>query len=148
MKKLTLNKCIIEEANSTVVNKSNIVLNNDHKVLLSHGLNFVPTPKWNNNLKDNEWLRLMQHIRTVEWQNVFNNNDNKTTLKQQINLPTKLKIQKHNRPLSVQVYLFNKSQCFTDYIGGRFFLNKTTYYILHNFFVFLLTKRHFLQSVL
>ena len=45
MKKLTLDKCILEQANSTVVNKSNIVLNNDHKVLLSHCLNFVPTPK-------------------------------------------------------------------------------------------------------
>ena len=66
-------------------------LKNYHKVLLSHGLKFVPNLKWNNNLKDNECLRLMKHIRTVEWKNFFNNNNNETTLKQQINLPTKLK---------------------------------------------------------
>ena len=35
----------------------------------------------------------MKHIRTVEWQNVFNNNDEEKTLKEQNDLPTKLKIQ-------------------------------------------------------
>ena len=53
----------------------------------------------------------MKHIRTVEWQNVFNNNDNETTLKQQINLPTKLKIQKYNRPLNVQLDDKIKTYC-------------------------------------
>ena len=63
-----------------------------------HGLNFAPTPEWNNKLKDKEWLRLMRHIRSVKWQSVLNSDSQESDLGYSFYLAEKLKIQKHNRP--------------------------------------------------
>ena len=57
-----------------------------------HGLNFVRTPKWNNNLKDNKWFRLIIHIRSVKWQNFFNKDNQENNLNNENNLLEKLKI--------------------------------------------------------
>ena len=56
IKKLVLHKNNSENANLTVVKKYTFNLSNNHKVLLMHDVIF-PTPKWNNNSKDNEWFR-------------------------------------------------------------------------------------------
>ena len=45
LKKLNLDKSNLEQANSIIINKSTFNLNNNHKILLMHGLNFAPTPK-------------------------------------------------------------------------------------------------------
>ena len=56
------------------------------------GLNYAPTPKWNNNLKDNKWFRLIIHIRSVKWQNFFNKDNQENNLNNENNLLEKLKI--------------------------------------------------------
>ena len=58
-----------------------------------HSLNFAPTP---NNLKDNVSLRFMRHIRSVEWQNVLNKDNQENDVNYKTFLPDKLKIQKLN----------------------------------------------------
>ena len=56
-----------------------------------HGLNFAPTPESNNKIKGKEWLRLMRHIRSVEWQNVLNNDNQDSDLEYSFYLPEKVK---------------------------------------------------------
>ena len=85
----------ILRAHTMVLNKSDIDLGDQHRLLLMKGLNFVPTPKWNDSVEDNEWFFLMRHIRSCEWSSFFNNEDNEV---HQEKLPEKLKIQKFNRP--------------------------------------------------
>ena len=84
----------IQRANSIILNKSTIVLQDRHKLLLSKGLNFVPTPKWNESVESSEWLSLARHIRTCEWASVFSDETNNVPSK----LPKKLKIPANNRP--------------------------------------------------
>jgi len=55
-----------ERPNSMVLNKSKHDLNLNHKLLLLRGLNFVPTPNWNERIQDAEWLNLMSHICRAE----------------------------------------------------------------------------------
>ena len=40
----------------------------------------------------------MRHIRSVEWQNVLNSDNQESDLENSFYLPEKIKIQKHNRP--------------------------------------------------
>ena len=85
----------LAQVNSIVLNKSSIDLSNDVKELLAKGLNFVPTPKWNENICDQEWCFLTEHTRRVEWADIFKNNEN---MQNEECLPTKLIIPKFSRP--------------------------------------------------
>ena len=85
----------LAQVNSIVLNKFSIDLSNDVKELLAKGLNFVPTPKWNENICDKEWCFLTEHTRRVEWADIFKNNDN--TQNEEC-LPTKLIIPKFSTP--------------------------------------------------
>ena len=55
----------------------------------------MPTPKWNENICDQEWCFLTEHARRVEWSDIFKNNEN--TQNEEC-LPTKLIIPKFSRP--------------------------------------------------
>ena len=55
----------------------------------------MPTPKWNENICDQEWYFLTEHTRRVEWADIFKNNEN--TQNEEC-LPTKLIIPKFSRP--------------------------------------------------
>ena len=89
----------IKRANAVILNKSEIVLTDNHKLLLARGFNFVPTPKWNSRNENNEWLNLIRHIRSCEWASIFQD-EGKTDF---TNLPNKLKIPKYNRPNKEEV---------------------------------------------
>jgi len=96
-----------ERVNSMVLNKSNHDLNLNHKLLLLRGLNFVPTPNWNERIQDVEWLNLMSHIRRAEWNHVYNNSNDESETNDEcidlVDLPQKLKIKKFNRPQPSQL---------------------------------------------
>ena len=81
-------------AKDAILNKSNVNLEDRHKVLLYKGLNFVPTPKWNEPTKNQEWLNLERHLRSCEWSSVFQEESNNPSYQ----VPEKLKIPKFNRP--------------------------------------------------
>ena len=81
-----------ENINSNIINKSDYPIEDTHKNLLALGLNFAPTPYWNENVMDGEWLNLISHIRRVEWDDVLIDNNEQNTL------PNKLIIPKFNRP--------------------------------------------------
>ena len=51
-----------------IINKFNIGLTENDRILLIHGLNFVPTPSWTDHLAKVEWFKFnaMKHIRRVE----------------------------------------------------------------------------------
>ena len=83
------------QVNLIVLNKFSIDLSNDVNKLLAIGLNFVPKPKWNENICDKEWYFLTEHTRRVEWADIFKNNEN--TQNEEC-LPTKLIIPKFFRP--------------------------------------------------
>ena len=103
----------ITRANNIILNKSEIVLNDAHKLLLARGLNFVPTPKWNDKIEDNEWFSLMRHVRSVEWQSVFQNQDENNVA----HLPEKLKIQKFNRPIKEETD--EKTQTYVEMVQTK-----------------------------
>ena len=69
----------------------------------------MPTPKWNENICDQEWCFLTEHTRRVEWADIFKNNEN--TQNEEC-LPTKLIISKFSRPptesLSEEVATYKK----------------------------------------
>ena len=98
----------IIRADSIILNKSHFNLNVSHKLLLIKGLNFVPTPKWNNKMEDKEWFNLMRHIRAVEWESCFPDNNSDSNLNC---LPKKLKISKFNRPKKEEVDEKTKVYC-------------------------------------
>ena len=95
-------------ANSIILNKSDMNLNDSHKLLLIRGLNFVPTPKWNDKMEDKEWFNLMRHIRSVEWESFFPEDESRTSFQ---NLPKKLQITKFNRPKQEEVDERTKVYC-------------------------------------
>ena len=64
--------------------------------LLHCGLGFVPTPKWNKEIKRKEWENLFQHIRRVEWGEVYK--DAEECAPENAITSKKLKVPKLSRP--------------------------------------------------
>ena len=54
-----------------IINKSKINLTENDRILLMHGLNFVPTPNWTDHFANVEWFNAIKHLRRVEWRNVL-----------------------------------------------------------------------------
>ena len=48
-----------KRAQNTILNKSSFVITDEQKILLLHGLNFAPTPKWTSKTKNHEYLNLV-----------------------------------------------------------------------------------------
>ena len=84
-----------QRSQSVILNKSVYALNDYHKSVLLCGLNFVPTPNWNNHTADKEQLNLVSHVRRVEWDHVLKSEEESCSTRA---LPDKLKLQKYNRP--------------------------------------------------
>ena len=116
----------IKQANSIVLNKSNIELQDCHKKLLSKGLNFVVTPKWDESIESLEWLSLQRHIRASEWASVFENDSHDSFQK----MPDKLKLPKYNRP--EQGLVDDKIQVYCEMIRSKLRNLKTK--VNHNFY--------------
>ena len=84
---------ILDKADKMILNKSRIELKDEDKILLMHGLNFVPTPMWDKQVENKEWFSAMKHIRRVEWNNVLGKPQ------EEINtFPKKLKLPSLTRP--------------------------------------------------
>ena len=66
--------------------------------MLLLGLSFIPTPKFSDTDLEKEWTELNQHIRRIEWENVYKDADQDSNPDEE-NIPPKLKFLKHNRPL-------------------------------------------------
>ena len=58
------------------------------------GLNFAPTPQWNNAIEKKELANAYQHIRRVEWKDRFGENN----LKESNQFSNKLAIPNYSRP--------------------------------------------------
>ena len=48
--KLEIKEQLLVRAESMIINKSKVDLTENDRILLMHGLNFVPTPNWTNHL--------------------------------------------------------------------------------------------------
>ena len=81
-----------------IFNKSTIPPSDDDKLFLIQSLNFAPTFSWNSKTETTGWLNLQSHIRKVEWNNVFSNENNENKNQEWHNLPTKLEVPKMSRP--------------------------------------------------
>ena len=89
------NTIIINEAKN-IVNKSNIKLDINDLKLLSLGLNFVPTPNWNNAIERKEWTNWFYHVRRVEWHDYFKDSESsEQNIKKNC---SKLNVPNHSRP--------------------------------------------------
>ena len=77
-----------------IVNKSKIDLNENHRILFVHGLNFVPARNWTDDFANVEWLNAMTQIRRVKWCNVLRSGNTKEVEK----LPKKLMLSSFSRP--------------------------------------------------
>ena len=86
-KRLAKKAAKLNRAEFMILNKSSYLLQDNDKLLLLRGLNFVPTPKWSERTENLEWQYLFDHIRRIEWNYIFKEqteNDNKSKLE---NLP-------------------------------------------------------------
>ena len=102
-----------QQASKVIVNTTDLTLDDADKQLLLLGLSFIPTPKSSTSELENEWTELNQHIRRVEWDNVFS--DKNTNIDEDSHIgdiideeegeriPSKLQFVKHNRPASDQI---------------------------------------------
>ena len=64
---------MVKRANTMILNKSDIVLNDNDKSLLMLGLNFVLTPNWSETTENSEWQSAYRHVRRIEWNGIFKN---------------------------------------------------------------------------
>nr|CAB3263300.1 uncharacterized protein LOC108950347 [Phallusia mammillata] len=84
---------IVQQASQVILNKSAFNLDDNDKILLMKGPNFVATPNWATAVETNEWLNTQAHIRRVEWAHVFENSE-----AEYVALPRKLTVPRHSRP--------------------------------------------------
>ena len=73
---------------------------NDLK-LINLGLNFTPTPNWNEKVKNKEWYNLSRHIRQIEWDDYFNKNNELDDIQEKKEILTtskKLIVPKSSKP--------------------------------------------------
>ena len=87
-----------KKAEDVIVNKTDLVLDDSDKRVLLLGLSFIPTPKFSDTDLEKEWTELNQHIRRIEWENVYKDADQDSNPDEE-SIPPKLKFLKHNRPL-------------------------------------------------
>ena len=78
-----------------IINKSKINLTENDRILLMHGLNFVPTPNWTDYLANVEWFNAIKHLGRVEWRNVLGDHNTDEMEK----LPKKFPISIHHHRL-------------------------------------------------
>ena len=97
--KLEIKKQLLVRAESMIINKSKIDLTENDRILLMHGLNFVPTPNWTDHLANVEWFNAMKHLWRVEWRNVLGEHNTDEMEK----LPKKLMLPSFSRPSPEQL---------------------------------------------
>ena len=85
---------ILERASKMILNKSNIPIEENDKILLMRGLNFAPTPNWSSKIEEDEWQNHFLHIRRIEWDNIFEGEEEA----EGSHIPPKLVIPKISRP--------------------------------------------------
>ena len=100
-RKIYKEKCDkLDALNKVVLNKSKFELTEEEMELLCHGLNFAPTPRWNDHTENIELFNLHQHIRRIEWHSILGKNDDTT---QYPKMSDKLKIPKFSSPAKEEV---------------------------------------------
>ena len=66
---------LIDRVNSIVLDKTDLDLDFEIKLLLSRGLNFAPTLKWTDTTDDLDWESLQKHGKRAKWANLFKDTD-------------------------------------------------------------------------
>ena len=102
---------ITEQASRAIVNKTDLTLGDADNQLLLLGLSFIPTPRPSVSTLENEWTELNQHLRRVEWENVFSteqisddsSSPSYSDRTEEEQIPSKLQFTKHNRPPNDQL---------------------------------------------
>jgi len=61
----------LSRAKYMVLNKSDVDISEECLILLSRGLNFIPTPKWSKEVYDCELHNLVEHKRRMKWAHIF-----------------------------------------------------------------------------